>query len=154
MVSITTTRQFDAIDWLYAALVARPALASGVQILDAAFDLDRATEPDLLVLHGTEQTEDFGAIGNRRQEEEFDLTGEILVFRAGGVLHDDLKTCRDRAKAILAELEETVRLDPHMGGLVSWSRISRLAVHQGWNDKGRLVLVPFTVRAHATLPKA
>lgn len=153
MVTITTTRQFLYIDALYAALIARPALAD-VHVLDAGFDLDRATEPDVLQLHGTSQDESFGAIGNRRQEEEFDLTGEIIALRAGGMLHDDIKAARDRAAAILAELEEVVRLDPHMGGLVSWSRLSHIAIHQGYTEKGRLVVIPFTIRAHATLPKS
>ncbi len=157
MVSIVTTRQFDAIDYLYDALVVRPALAD-VMVMDAPIDLDRATGPQMLEIRGTAQDQEFGALGNRRNEEEFDIHGRVIVVAPGGVSHEDTKACRDQAKAIFAELEETIRLDPHMtvsgDALVSWAKLSHSGIDQGYGPKGRIVIVSWTIRCHATLPKS
>lgn len=150
MVTVQTTTQFAFIDALMTQLTARAALATGVQLSSGPLDLDKATEPDILQLFGTDVDEDFAAIGNKRHEETFRLEGELLSVRPGAS-EDIIVECRERAQELYAELEDEIRLNTRMNGTVKWCRISRATIQQGYGDKGRICVVSFTIEAFASL---
>lgn len=147
MVDLTT--QFDFIETLTAQLLLRAGLAD-VQVISGPIDLDTATKRDIIQLFGTEMTETFAAIGNKRHEETYTLEGELIVVRppAG---ETGIQEVRDRAKAIFGELETELRTNHKMNGTVKWCRLSSVAIAQGYGDKGRICVVSFTITAFASL---
>lgn len=149
--TITTTTQFTYLDTLQARLAARPGLAD-VHVVSGVIDPDRAAKPDVLMLFGTEMEQSFGAQGNRRMEEVYDVVGQIIVMRAGAG-EERIVATRERAKAILAEVETEVREDVQLGGLVRQHWISRVELDQGYSDKARSCFVTFRITAKATLPR-
>lgn len=147
-----TTTQFAFVDRLADRLAARPALAA-VVVASAAIDQAKAARPDIIELLGTELEQVFGAIGARRMSESYDLLGEITVVRPGAS-EADIRATRNRAKAILAELETELRDDPTLGAVVMKCRLARVGIKQGYGERGRYCVIEFAISAEASLTHA
>lgn len=152
MTLVVTTTQFAFIETLTAQLLARTGLA-GVDIRSYTFDLDTANEMDILYFIDTDMDEEAASTGNLRHQETYTVTGEIASARPGAG-EDEAQACRDRAQAILAELEDELRINHTMNRTVKWCRLSRVALKQGYSDRGRICVVSFTITAFASLPRS
>lgn len=88
--------------------------------------------------HGRETT----GIGAEQHYERYDL--RVNVWRSGQV--NDYATLRTRAHAMAAEVEEALRADHTLGGVVWDAIVSRVARDEGpWGDTGRAMNIELTV---------
>lgn len=107
--------------------------------------------PDFIVVGGTEDPDDepssfdqsWNGLGQRGKVEQGEVTCAVLV----GTGNEDVKVARDRALAILGEVETKVRNDPSLGGVLSggWCQISGGRHVQRLNSQGLYVRITFTV---------
>lgn len=100
---------------------------------------------------GTDGDQQWAALGNRRRRETYTITGAIFIIRLGAG-QDKAKEARDRAYAILAELEDALRVAPTLG-LPDRVEV-QLATNnldQGPQDNGRYAAIPFTLAVTAEL---
>ena len=78
---------------------------------------------DFLVIGGTEDPDDepssfdqtWNGLGAKTKNESGDVTCAVLV----GTGNEDVKVARDRAIALLGEIEAKVRADPSLGGVLT-----------------------------------
>ncbi len=106
---------------------------------------------DFMVIGGTEDpddepssfTQDWNGLGARTKTEAGEITCAVLV----GTGNDGVKVARDRALAILGEVETAVRNDPSLGGVLSagWCHVSGGRHVQRLNAQGLYVRIVFTV---------
>lgn len=89
-------------------------------------------------LFGTDGDQEWGAVGNRRRKETYTINaGMLIIVRGAGEKVSD--AARDRAYAILAELEDELRRFPNLD-LISGRivvQLSRVNLDQGPQDNGR-----------------
>lgn len=106
-----------------------------------------------VVIGGTEDpddepssfNQDWNGLGARTKVEEGEVNCAILV--GTGNTASGAKPSRDRALAILTEIEDKVRLDPTLGGTLAggWAQVSAGRFVQRINSQGIYVRVVFTV---------
>lgn len=105
-----------------------------------------------LQLFGTDGDQAWGAIGNRRREETYTIGGGILiVVRGAGEAIAD--AARERAYAILAELEDELRRFPNLeliAGQIQ-AQLSRVNLDQGPQDNGRWAALDIGIAVKASL---
>lgn len=79
------------------------------------------TALEMAHLGNVEQTEEWGALGNQRRDEDYDIEVFILVRQSG----DDEQATETRAWAIRELLATALRADPTLGGVLSkWAEIT------------------------------
>lgn len=110
-----------------------------------------AVPNDFLVIGGTEDPDDepssfdqsWNGLGNKGKVESGEVTCAVLVDTGD----EDVKVARDRALAILGEVETKVRNDPSLGGVLSggWCQVSGGRHVQRLNSQGLYVRITFTV---------
>jgi hypothetical protein len=101
-------------------------------------------------LIGARETQEWGAIGHRRRNEEYTVGAVVFIVRRGAG-EARAKEARDRAYAILAELEDTLRTDPGVSGTVRQSQITEIVLDQDFNDNGRWAALGITIEVKAEL---
>lgn len=95
-----------------------------------------------------EGTQDFNAAGAVSRDEQFTVYCTAFVW-AGDLV---VKTVRDAAFAIVAQVEQAIRADPTLNAAVLYSRMSGVtAVAQRQGEDGTDCTVTFTVAARAYL---
>lgn len=97
-------------DYLLAAWGALPALA-GVQL---TWGLPKSDQNECILIGGAEGRQKAASLGARRRDESYDLTVIVSAVRNDGVQ----RTATVRAFALMAVLEDFLRDDPTLGGLV------------------------------------
>lgn len=90
---------------LFAALLARPALAD-VQVSYGSPNPN--PRPEFIWLHDVDGAQEARALGRLARREDMSLEVRISVVKQGR----DQQAATERAFALLAELEDTVRTDP------------------------------------------
>lgn len=106
---------------------------------------------DFIVIGGTEDPDDepssfdqsWNGLGNKSKNEQGEITCAVLVDTGD----ENVKVARDRALAILGEVETKVRADPSLGGVLigGWCQVSGGRHVQRLNTQGLYVRVVFTV---------
>lgn len=142
-----TTPKFGAVIDALVTLV-------GTTSVEAVYDgptVTRESVTEFVVIGGTEDPDDepssfdqaWNGLGNRGKTETGEVTCAVLV----GSGEQDVKPARDRALAILGEIETAVRLDPSLGGVLSggWCQVSAGRHVQRLNSQGLYVRITFTV---------
>jgi hypothetical protein len=113
------------IDALLAALRARPALqAPDVAVVDG-YPSRNLSQTRLITIGGQAEPTVTGdqtvtSLGNRRREEDY----AVRVYCSADAGGTDQKGARDRAFGLLAELEETLRDDATLGGIVRYAEVA------------------------------
>lgn len=135
-----TSRLFDALDNFAAALALRSGL-SGVQIATGPLGGESARES--IQFFTGRDNQDHVTTG-RRRESTFSLDGAVWVLKPGKN-ETVIKAARDRAQALLAEIEDELRTDPSIGGTVRESGITDYDLDQGVNPDGHWCQLDFTI---------
>lgn len=141
-----TSKLHVAMNAIADGLALRPGLA-GVQIATGPLGGDSAQESIQLFTGSSSQA---WATTGRRREEETTIEGAIWVMRAG---KDEpvIRAARTRAFALLAEIEDFLRLDPSLGGIVRECGLTNVELDQGVNPDGRWCQLDFTVSPNQRL---
>ena len=128
---------------LLAALQARPTLST-VQVTYGAPLPSPADE--YVWLADADGEQETAALGAQRREEYYDLTVYVAVYRAG----EDQQATTERAFELVAELEEVLRADATVGGVVRVAVVAgpfRLEEMASDTHRGAQVTVTVAVRA-------
>lgn len=105
---------------------------------------------EALEIFGTDDTQAWGALGNRRRTESYTVRGMIGIVRAGSG-DDTAEAARARAYAILAVLEDDIRTDPNCGGTVLRSNLASANLTQGYAEEGRWAALEIRIDVYAEL---
>jgi hypothetical protein len=138
----------------FAAVIDALVVLARTTSATAVYDGPTVTIPvpvDFVVIGGTEDPEDDGSsfdqswngLGKRTKDEAGEITCAVLV----GTGDDEVKAARDRALAILGEVEAAVRNDPSLGGVLvgGWAHVSGGRHVQRLTTEGLYVRITFTV---------
>lgn len=156
-VTVTTS----AVDRFLNALVDRLRLREGLEkvaISSGPLGPDEAG-PSIEFIDWT-APQDWGALGNRRREEEATFRGFIWYQKRVPVTEDGWRELRGRATAILAEIEDELRATPEGVQVFDASGVATCRTahvtenegDQGVNANGRWVSISFAIEVKATLP--
>lgn len=146
----TTTSGADA--WMCAfadALTARAAL-SGV-LITTGYVSDVGRQDAIQIGDTVEGDQEWGTLGNMRRREDFTVAGIIWVQRAGKG-ETVIRTVRARAFALLAEIEDELRVRPTVTATVKLSSITHYNLDQGANSDGRWAQMDFELKNWKDLP--
>ena len=119
------------LDALKAALDARNIAATGggtIAVTTAASG--EPVPPECIQLFRTTADQQWTLLGNRRRREQYTVYGGIYA-QIAGYGEPTAKAARDRAYALLAELEQTLRADPSVGGSVRQAELLTAELDQG-----------------------
>ena len=92
-------------------------VSAKVQVASGYLGDDSDRHETIQLIGATSASQRWGALGNRRREEEYTLAGVVYVLEAGKS-EPAIKDVRDRAFELLAEIEDFLRLDPTIGNTV------------------------------------
>lgn len=123
---------------------------AGAGIFSGPMGVD--TPPRAIVLFSVDEGQDWGAIGNRRKDEQFTVDGATWIEVAGAD-EATIKTARDEAFALMAEVEDQLREDPAVNGVLQTAAINGMRFEQGINPEGRWAQVTFTILGKAWLQR-
>lgn len=143
----TVTSTIPAVmDALVDNLLARPLIVSDmVQVTSGPVGISDTAQGESIQLYSVTSAEQkWMMLGNRRREEEYVVQGAIEVHRAGKG-EDVIREVRSRSFELLAEIEDMLRLDPDIGGLVLSSELTAYPMDQGATKAGRWCEVAFEV---------
>jgi hypothetical protein len=130
---------------LLSLLAARTNL-SGVQVVWGAPLPNPGRE--FIALAGTEGEQQTAAIGRLRREEEYRLTIYASTLREG----QNQQACTERAFALVAEIEDAVRADPSIGGVVRTALVDGpFTLEEGATDSHRTALVTISLLCTARI---
>lgn len=105
-----------------------------------------------LQLFGTDADQSWGALGNRRREETYTINAAILTLTKRGAGAAKWDAVRERAYAILAELEDELRRFPTLEtNLRIEVQLSRVNLDQGLQDNGRWAALDLGLAVKASL---
>lgn len=144
----TVTTKLDAAMNAIADGLALRAGLSGVQV--GTGPLGAASQQESIQLFTGSSSQEWATTG-RRKEEELTIDGSIWVSRPSA---DDavIREARARAIALLAELEDFLRLDPSLGGVVRVSSLASVELDQGVTpDGGRWCQLDFVIECNQRL---
>ncbi len=130
---MSTSVGFDFLDALEALFNARAGLA-GVQV--AAANPGKRLASEAIVMLGYESEQEWAAIGRQRRDQTVSVATSIYVEQEGTTLAV-AKACRLRIKALTVEIENALRGDPTVGGLVRVAAFMDGALEQGYSDRAR-----------------
>lgn len=134
----------DFIDALKTRLEARPGLA-GVQINSAPMGVNTAAEA--ITVHDLEGEQTWAALGRERKRDSFTLNCTTWIHKPGAD-EADAKACRDRAEALLAEVEADLKDFPETvnGSQITALNLANVSLDQGANTDGRWAQVTFSIQ--------
>lgn len=105
-----------------ATLVSRLQARAGLAGVQVAYGWPKgAIQKELVLVGGTKGAQAWGPFGKRSKDEEYDLQVAVSVVFADGVQ----QAATERAFVIVGEIEQELRNDPTVGGIV------RLAAVEG-----------------------
>ncbi len=141
-----TSKAAAVLDAITDGLSARAALA-GIQIASGPMRFESSS--DSIQFFQVDISQEWGALGRKRREEEGVLKGAVWVMKPG---KDEaaVRATRDRAFVLLGEIEDFMRVDPSIGGVVRVSQIRPGVLDQGANE-GRWVELDFEIRYEVRL---
>lgn len=130
------------------ALALRTGL-DGVQIATGWLGGDAAARESIqfTAVRGTQQ---WGMLSNRRRNEEFVIEATIWVVNPGKN-EDVIRSARARAIALLAEIEDELRVDPTVGNVAQVSQVTAYDLDQGANTAGRWCQIEFEITVNKDL---
>jgi hypothetical protein len=157
---MATSAVDDAMNALQTQLAARPGLA-GVTV--ASGDLDADTPREAIILGGVfEWEQEWATIGNLRKDEDFGVETVVWIVKPGAG-ETVIRAARDRAVAIVAEIETYLRLSTVHGdavdgitlqGVVRSAEWRPTSLRQGpYPDGGRWCQVTGVIGIKARLPR-
>ena len=121
------------------------------QAYDGPEALPQVWPDELVIVGGTEDPDDdtasasyeWAGLGAKKRNESGEITCALVVQR-GDI---DVKANRDRAFAVMADLEAAVVIDPTLGGAVTsgWFLPSSVTYSQRQNDRGSFARIVLTV---------
>lgn len=130
---------------LLSLLAARAGLA-GVQVVYGAPLPNPGRE--FISLGGTDGSQETAALGRLRREEEYRLTIYVSVLREG----QDQQAATERVFALVAEVEDAVRADPSVGGVVRTALLDGpFTLEEGATDTHRTALVTVSLLCNARI---
>ena len=106
---------------------------------------------EMVELFGTDETQQWGALGNRRRTETYTVRGMVGAILESGAGEDVADAARARVYAILAELEDQLRTDPNMAHTVYRSQLASANLTQGIADTGRWATLEITIDVYTEL---
>lgn len=92
----------------------------------------------------------WGMVGNRRRDEEFTVEATIWVTRAGKN-ETVIREVRARAFALLAEIEDCLRVDPTVDNTARVAQVSTYDMDQGATTAGRWCQLDFEILVNRDL---
>ncbi|MFQ5502958.1 MAG: hypothetical protein ACE5EQ_11775 [Phycisphaerae bacterium] len=146
----TTSILGTALDNLRTQLVARAGL-SGVRVETG--QLGELEEAEVISLSRATVDHEAFAMGGIRRE-TITITGFIDVARPGqitGTANASAKAARDRALAIVAEIEDQLEDDDTLSGVVKDARFGGYEYTDSATDTGHHAHVEFTIQAEEHL---
>jgi hypothetical protein len=145
----------DVLDALKALLDARRVAAPAGALAGVEVRTAPSGDPvpfESIQMFGTAGDQEWAALGNRRRRESYTIRAGIFIRRmgAGEAL---AKEVRDRAYAILAELEDAIRVSPTLGLPDRVTiQLARVDLEQGLNpDDGRIAALDLDLAVTAEL---
>ncbi len=136
---------------LLTALAGRLRNRAGLAGVAVATAPDAAGTPaEVIEFLDTAQDQEFAALGGRRREERYEVRGAIFVARLGAG-EATATEARERAYALLAEIENELRADPTVGGAIQTAEVARVNLQQGASPDGRLAALEFWLRVRARI---
>lgn len=145
----TETSTFDTfLNALADGLAQKPELAA-VQIATSALggETDRH---ESIQFYEVEMEQSWGMLGNRRREEEYTVRGTIWTFRPGKN-EPAIREARGRLRALLAAIEDFLRVDPTVGNVVKVCQLTNGRLEQGANSDGRWCQFDFDIVVNHSL---
>lgn len=116
----------------------------GVQVSSGYLGADSDAYESIQLVDVSPANQQWSMIGNKRRDEEYTLQGIIWVVQAGKG-ETVIRAARDRVFALLAEIEDFLRVDPTIGSTTRVSELSAYPLEQGANDRGRWCQISFEV---------
>lgn len=135
------------------ALKARLDLRAGLTgVTVATGPLGDDTPAEAIVLVGVSAADQaYAALGSRPKDDMYDILGGIWVARPGAG-EAVLKAARDRALALLAEVEADLREAPNIGlAYVLWANLRPDTLDQGMGTGTRWCELDFRVQVKARI---
>lgn len=129
------------------ALEARAGL-SGV-LVTTGFVSDIGAQ-DSIQIYEADGEQSWGALGNKRREEEWELGGEIIAQRAGKG-EDVIRETEVRAFAILAEMEAELRKNTSVATIADLVAMVRYEVSNEATASSRYCIVKFVISGRKSL---
>ncbi|HJU00262.1 MAG TPA: hypothetical protein VJ966_03545 [Actinomycetes bacterium] len=143
------------LDALKVLLDARPGLQGPPAVTVATGDLAAETPREAIILaaaRGPRATAGLRnpAAGGVPRNQDTVVFGAIWIVKPGQG-ETVIKAARDRAYALLGEVEQTLLANPQVGGSCMWAFIGTDSIDQGVNDQGRWAQVDFEITYRARL---
>lgn len=145
----TVTSVVDAFMVALADKLALRANLAGVQIATGWLGGDSAAM-ESIQLTAARAEQRWGMVGNRRRDEEFTVEATIWVTRAGKN-ETVIREVRARAFALLAEIEDCLRVDPTVDNTVRVAQVSTYDMDQGATTAGRWCQLDFEILVNRDL---
>ena len=146
------------IDALVAALQARAGLA-GVSVYSCPVSPEDLGKEAIELAAETDVVQTAAAMGSTDIEESFDVKGSIVCFTpmpagasTAATINGAAKTVRDRACAILGEVESELSTNDTVTATVRDAHTTSIKVNQGMAPEGQLgrwCAIEFTISAEA-----
>jgi hypothetical protein len=143
---VSTSRYGLVVDALISAIDS----ATGVTVIDGPAN-QTLTADEYVVVGGTDDLDDaagtidqdWAGIGRQARNEAGLVACAVLVGSGGDVV----KTARDRALVILGQIEDALRADPTLGGVLpaGWCQMTAATPSQRRNTNGLYVRLQFSV---------
>lgn len=137
------------LDALRATLAARTLIAAG-GVLVATAPTGEPVPRESIQLFDAAADQEWAASGNKRRREQYRVRGGIFIS-APGAGEAKAKAARDRAFALLAEIEDALRLDHNVSGTVNQAQIAAYDLDQGAAKEGRWAAIEFFIAVRAEL---
>jgi len=146
------------LDALVAALQARPGLA-GVNVYGCPVAPEDLGKEAIELAAETDVVQTIAAMDSTDVEEAFDVKGSIVCFTpmpagasTAATINGAAKTVRDRACAILGEIESELATNDTVTATVRDAHATSIKVNQGMAPEGQLgrwCAIEFTISAEA-----
>lgn len=142
------------LDALKALLDARAGLIGPPLVTVSTGDLGTETPREAIVLYGTPtaEREEVGMRGPAGFSYDHNVTvaGAIWIVKAGQG-ETVIKQARDRAFAVLNEVDATLAASPSVSSTCYFAAVTADVLEQGANDDGRWCQISFTITYRARL---
>lgn len=127
------------------------AALQGVQVTTAYVGKNTARLETIQLLDADGEQE-WGALGNRRREERFNLEGVVQVQRPGQG-EETSRATRGRAVELFAELEAYLGERPDLGALGPSlvAQVSNWEMREGATPDGRYCVIAFVIAVRCSL---
>ncbi len=110
---------------------------------------------EMVELYGSDDTQAWGALGNRRRTEQYTIRGGIFILQAGAGLADGSEAVADAARnrvyAILAVVEDELRTNYTMQASVYRAQLASANLTQGMTDNGRWATLEIRIDVYTEL---